>query len=145
MKKPILFTIAIFILSCCKTAQFASPESYNGIEIIISEGGGVTGQTTQYIILENGQVFVRTIYPASLKELNKLKKNTVEGIFDRVGKLRIEEMNFQHPGNMTHSLSLKSGNDLQEIKWGDPGFPVPPSILECYQFIREQINLNTKP
>lgn len=144
MKKPILFTIVVFILSCCKTAQVTSPESFNGKEIIIAEGGGVSGQTTQYIILENGQVFVRTIYPASLKELKSLKKETVEGIFDRVEKLKIAETKFQHPGNMAYSLSVKSGQDLQEIKWGDPGFPVPPSILECYQFIRQQINLNNK-
>jgi hypothetical protein len=141
MKKPVLF-IVIFIFSCCQTTHYASPETFTGNEIIISEGGGVSGQTTQHIILENGQVFVRTTYPASLKELNKLKKKTVEQIFDRVGKLKIEGTNFHHPGNMTYSLSLKSGNDLQEIKWGDPGFPVPPSILDCYQFIREQINLN---
>src|SRR5512138_2970732 len=145
MKKPILFAIAIIILSCCKTAQYTSPESFNGKQIIIAEGGGVSGQTTQHIILENGQVFVRTIYPASLKELNKLKKKTVEGIFDRVGTLKIEEIKFQHQGNMTYSLSLKSGQTLQDIKWGDPDFPVPQAILECYQFIREQINLNNKP
>jgi hypothetical protein len=145
MKKTILFIIVIFVFSCCQTTQYASPESFKGKEIIISEGGGVSGQTTQHIVLDNGQVFVRTIYPASLKELNKLKKKTVEGIFDRVGKLKINETDFQHPGNMTYSLSFKSGKDLQEIKWGDPAFPVPASILECYQFIREQINLNNKP
>jgi len=145
MKKTILFIIVIFVFSCCQTIQYASPESFNGKEIIIAEGGGFSGQTTQHIILENGQVFVRTTYPASLKELNKLKKKTVEAIFDRFGKLKIEETNFQHPGNITYSLSIKSGQDLQEIKWGDPAFPVPASILECYQFIREQINLNNKP
>lgn len=145
MKKTILFIIVIFVFSCCQTTQYASPESFTGKEIIIAEGGGVSGQTTQHIVLENGQVFIRTTYPASLKELIKLKKKTVKEIFDRVGKLKIEETNFQHPGNMTYSLSLKSGQDLKEIKWGDPGFPVPPSILECYQFIREQINLNNKP
>ena len=54
MKKAILFIIVIFVFSY--TTKYTSPESFNGKEIIISEGGGVTGQTTQYIILENGQV-----------------------------------------------------------------------------------------
>jgi hypothetical protein len=141
MKKPILFLYLAFILSSCQTTQYASPDLFNGKEIIISEDGGFSGQTTQHIILENGQVFVRTIYPASLNELTRLKKKTVKEMFNRIGMLDIEQVSFLHPGNMTYSLSLKSGQDLYEIKWGDPGFPVPSSILECYQFIREQINL----
>lgn len=145
MKRPILFIIVTFIISCCQTTKYTSPDSYAGKEIILSEGGGVSGQTTQYIILENGQVFQKTIYPAGLKELNKLKKSTVEEIFDRVGNIKIEEIKFQHPGNMTYSLSLKSGQELYEISWGDPGSPVPPSVLECYQYIRQQIKQNNKP
>lgn len=145
MKKPILISLVIFIFSCCQTTRYSTPESFDGKEIIIGEGGGISGQTTQYIILENGQVFVRTIFPASLKELDKLRKKNVELIFERVENLKNQEAVFLRPGNMTYSLSLKSGQELFEYKWGDPGFTVPVSFPECYQFIREQINLNNKP
>jgi hypothetical protein len=145
MKKPILYLYLAFILSSCQTTQYASPDLFNGKEIIISEGGGFSGQTTQHVILENGQVFVRTTYPASLNELTRLKKKIVEEIFNRIEMLNVEQVSFLHPGNMTYSLSLKTGQEIHDIKWGDPGFPVSPQILECYQFIHDQINSNNKP
>jgi len=139
MKKAFLPNIFIIILFSCQTTQYSSPESFQGKQIIISENGGFSGQTTQHIILENGQVFARTIFPASLKEMDKLKKKTVQEIFKKVDLLNISGINFQHPGNMTHSLAFSNGQELYEVKWGDPGFQVPDSIQECYQFIRNQL------
>lgn len=139
MKKAcILFAIAIICFSC-RTPHYTSPESFQGKQILITEGGGFSGQTTQHIILENGQVFVRTIYPASIKETDKLDRKTVRQIFDKVDSLKLSELDFQHPGNMTYSLASMEGKTFYEIKWGDPVYPLPGPALECYQFILEQI------
>jgi hypothetical protein len=140
MKKAcILFTIAIIFFSC-RTPHFTSPETFRGKKVIISEGGGFSGQTTQHIILENGQVFVRTVYPASLEETEKLDRKTVRELFERVDALKLNELDFQHPGNMTYSMaSSLEGKQYFEIRWGDPDYPAPDLVIECYQYILDQI------
>jgi hypothetical protein len=129
----------IIILFSCQTTHYSSPEAFLGKQIIISEGGGFTGQTNQHIVLENGQVFARKSFPESIVEIDRLDKKTVKDIFQKLERLNIAEIDFQHPGNMTYTLASRSGQDFYEVKWGDPDIKAPEAVLELYQYIRKQI------
>ena len=133
---PMVF---IMTLLSCQTSQVTSPESFPGQQIIISEGGGFSGQTTQYILLDNGQVFIKTVFPESIKEIDHLDKKSSREIFNRLDLLNIKDIKFLHPGNMTYLLATRVGEDYYEIKWGDPAYQVPAEVLDYYQFIRAQV------
>ena len=138
-----LFGIFLFILQIsCKTTYYSSPDEFDGKQIILTESGGFSGQTTKTFILENGQVFIKTNFPESLEESKRLSEKTTEIVFQRMETLQISQVSFMHPGNLTYSLMLKSKDQKYEIKWGDPGFTVPEEVSECYRFFHDQINLN---
>jgi hypothetical protein len=139
MKYSITPIILLFIFISCQTTHFSSPEDCNGKQLIISEGGGVTGKITQTIILENGQVFIRTVNPQTMKESAEISRKTARDIFERLDALNLEELKFTHPGNMTYSIISKDGNETIEVKWGDPAFEVPAEIRQFYQYTRQQI------
>jgi hypothetical protein len=134
----LLLTLSVLVYSC-HTTKYTSPDSFPGKQVIVSEGGGFTGQVKEYILLENGQVFIKTVMPSSLTESEQIKTKSAGEVFERVAALNISAINFLHPGNMTYYLALKEGEKMQEIKWGDPSFPVADSVKNCYDFIREQI------
>jgi hypothetical protein len=136
-----LFYPMVFIMTflSCQTSHVTSPESFPGQQIIISEGGGFSGQTTLYILLDNGQVFIKTVFPESLKELDRLDKKLSREIFNRLDLLNVRDIQFIHPGNMTYLLATREGEDYYEIKWGDPAYQAPAEVLDYYQFIRTQV------
>jgi len=146
MKKIIFLFLSMFMISqfhySCKTSYYSSPDEFDGKQVTLSEGGGFSGQTTQTIILENGQVFVRTIFPESLKESKRLAKKTTSEIFKRLESLKTGQVSFINPGNMSYSLMLKSKDEKYELIWGDPGFSVPQEVHSCYQYIKSQIKAN---
>jgi len=131
--------VFIITLLSCQTSHVTSPELFPGQQIIISEGGGFSGQTTQYILLDNGQVFIKTVFPESLKEMDHLDKKPLREIFNKLDLINIKDIHFIHPGNMTYSLATRKGEDYYEIRWGDPAYKVPADVLDYYQFIRTQI------
>jgi hypothetical protein len=139
MKSICFPMILIITFLSCQTSHVVSPDSFPGQQIIVSEGGGFSGQTTQYILLDNGQVFVKTVYPESIKEMDHLDKKSLREIFNRLDLLNIKNIQFIHPGNMTYTLASRTGDDYYEIKWGDPAFKVPAEVLGYYQFIRTHI------
>jgi hypothetical protein len=149
MKKKLYIGLTCIIgflsIHSCQLTHYSSPEACTGKQIILSEGGGFSGQTTQTIILENGQVFIKTVFPQSIKESDQLSGKTTAGIFDKLESLNLEEINFSHPGNMAYALACKKGENFYEAKWGDPGFQAPEEVLSCYQFILDQIKSNQKP
>lgn len=140
MSRIYYFIPMIFVFISCKSTLYTSPDEYPGQQVIISEGGGFTGQTTQHIILDNGQVFVKTIYPAGINESKKLKKKTTHEIFEKLNQVELEKIDFKNSGNITYSLASRKGDAFHEVKWGEPGFPPPALVLELYQFIRQQVN-----
>lgn len=142
MKKlatPIL--LLIFVISC-NTTKYSSPESCACKQVILSESGGFSGQSTQSIILENGQVFEKTLLPETVKELKQLSKKAAKEIFEKAENLKLGTTDFIHPGNMTYMVALRNGTDYHEVKWGDPAYQAPSNVREFYQFVRKQLSSN---
>ncbi len=139
MYKPFMFFLSLIFLVSCKTTHYANPEDYTGRMISVGEGGGFTGQTHRYTILENGQVFVKTTLPESAAELDKLSKKTADEIFKRFDALRFSEIDFNHPGNMTYFIAYGKDKDRHEVKWGDGNFAPPQEILEFYRYVKSEL------
>ncbi len=142
MYKSIAFFLSVIILSSCKTTQYSNPDDFTGRIISVGEGGGITGKTNRYSILENGQVFLITTNPSGVSELKKLKKSDTEAIFSRFERLGFADTEFSHPGNMTYFVDFRDGSKGHEVKWGDGNFPPPQNILEFYRFVKSQLPLN---
>ena len=134
---PIVFLIVLSLLISCKSSHY-TPTSYHDRQLIIGSGGGVTGAIKEYAVFENGQLFINKGVKGDWRELKSVSGRTVRKIFSKAESLGLDELKFNHPGNMSYYLIYKNGKKSNEVKWGDANNQVPPEIAAFYQeLIRE--------
>ncbi|MEO0339551.1 MAG: hypothetical protein AAF242_10085, partial [Bacteroidota bacterium] len=83
MKKLLLLLSSIamlFGLSSCKTKQYAAT-SLPDKKIVFGKGGGFTGAVTEYILLENAQLFEHPFMQDSLVVMEAMKRKTCKQTF----------------------------------------------------------------
>ena len=101
----------------CKT-QHKTPYDYKGQQIIFGQGGGFTGQVTEYTLLENGQLFAGTNQEGFVDELKSLDKNLVKQIFGTCKDLGFDTLALDNPGNQYYYFITKEGDKTNKIQWG---------------------------
>ncbi|MDP1623946.1 MAG: hypothetical protein Q8M08_16600 [Bacteroidales bacterium] len=122
------------LLFSCKSTQY-TPKNYKGSQIIAGSSGGVTGMMKEYILLDNGHLFLSKGLTGEWKEVRKLKKSKTREIFKKAEILGLSTVKFKHPGNMTYYLNLKQPPRSNEIKWGESGISPPEGISEFYNYL----------
>jgi hypothetical protein len=133
--KLIFTTLFILpLLFSCKSTQY-TPKNYNGAQLVIGSSGGVTGMMKEYVLLDNGQLFLSKGLNGEWKEFSKLKKTKTREIFSSAAELGLGTLKFKHPGNVTYYLTLKQPPRSNEIKWGEPGVPPPDGIIAFYSYL----------
>jgi len=133
--KQLLTILCIFpLLIACKPTRY-TPKNYKGDQIIVGSSGGVTGMLKEYILLDNGHLFLSKGITGEWKEVKKLKKSKTKEIFNKATALGIGTLKFKHPGNMTYYITLKTPSRTNEIKWGESGISPPEGISSFYDFL----------
>jgi len=128
------------ILASCTSSNVTSLKDYKEDLLIISNGGGVTGQWTSWYILSNGQLFRQAGTEGATNFVRKLSKQKTKECFELVTSLNLKDQSFSHPGNMTYVLGLKHGNDTWQVKWGESGVEAPKGVEQAYSKILSIIN-----
>jgi hypothetical protein len=125
----ILFSTIFFSIGFlqCKTQEF-TPYDYKEEILIFGKGGGFTGESIEYSLLSNGQIFKGTNKEGNVIELKKLKKRKVDQIFKNYHLLKFDEMMINRPGNIYYYLELKQGELKHKIQWGAHDFNCPETL-----------------
>ncbi|NUO01090.1 MAG: hypothetical protein HUU01_10800 [Saprospiraceae bacterium] len=90
------------------------------------------GAYTEYLLLENGQLFVQKGLGGERTEIPSAKKRTAKSVFKRATALLTDSTAVNYPGNMYYFLQRKdSGVDVR-MTWGAPGYEVPPQVKALY-------------
>jgi hypothetical protein len=118
----------------CKATHY-TPKTYRKTQIIAGSSGGVTGVMKEYVLLDNGQLFLGKGISGDWRELKKLKHSTTKDIFEKAESLGIRGMKYNHPGNMTYYLILKDPSRTYQVKWGETGVAPPDGIAEFYNYL----------
>jgi len=134
MKKltPLLFLLPAMI--ACKATHY-TPKTYDGQEIKAGTSGGVTGMIKEYVVFDNGQLFVSNGLKEEWKALPKLKRSLTREIFSRAEESDLINVRFNHPGNMTYYLVMKQPPRIREIKWGETGVSPPAEVKAFYDYL----------
>jgi hypothetical protein len=122
------------LLFSCKSTHY-TPKTYKAAQLTIGSSGGVSGTIREYILLDNGQLFMSKGINGELKELRKIGKGETARIFKKADELGIGTLKFNHPGNMTYSLTLKKSSGTNAVSWGESGIPAPTGIKEFYDYL----------
>lgn len=119
-----------FLWFACKQTKYA-PGNFPDRQLRWGNGGGVAGKETMYTLLDNGQIFVRE-QGGQLTETGKTKGKKAKALYEMIGTLGLEKLDFQHPGNVYDFVEVLNGDSVKRISWGAKDNPVDPKIKDFY-------------
>jgi hypothetical protein len=123
--------ISLLILLGCSTPTYYLHEKMPPKSISFGSGGGISGKTLEYCLLENGQVLEkkRTIF----EQIKKIKKSDAKLFFETLTK--VEKLS-QSTSDQYFFLTLRQPNQSElTIKWHRRN----PNISEDVQKLHQQL------
>ncbi len=116
-----------------QTAIAGTPITYTGRQVIVGSGGGFTGFSTTYYLLDNGQLFGRRNRDTTFTFLGKQTTANTKRVFSIAeGKCKIKTAKFDHPGNRYTFIQWRKGKQENKITWGASGTAVPANYKQFY-------------
>jgi hypothetical protein len=101
-------------------------------QLIFGSGGGFTGMTTEYCLLENGQLYETNTFTQEMVEMRPARKSKTDKMFTCVTKMDIEKIQCDMPGNMYYYIVYKTEHIHHRITWGDPTAKIDDGLKKCY-------------
>ena len=114
-------------LAMCASAKRYTADALPPERLTFRWGGGFTGQTKEYVLLPNGQLFGRrsVLSDLPLREYEPLDKKVADDLFETYVDLGFGTLGYDDPGNMTYTVAYATATDSTAITWG--GSEVQPS------------------
>ncbi|MDX1941853.1 MAG: hypothetical protein SFU99_14930 [Saprospiraceae bacterium] len=128
----------------CKSQHYTS-DNLPTQQLVFGDGGGFTGASTEYILLENGQIFKRYSLDNSMLEMGTVKKRQAKEMIKKVQALRLENMDIKQPGNLYYFLRYKNGDQEHQIIWGGESYQIDEKIATFYKDLTAMIKEVSAP
>jgi hypothetical protein len=105
----------------------------------VGSGGGVTGAQERYRVSHSGLVEALDVGTKSSTRLGNLDGAVARELFSELDKLELHSYEFDHPHNMTYSLGVDRGTEIQWVRWGAPEHAVREDVARFYARATEAI------
>ena len=127
-----IILLAFILLNSCKTSD-KIPDDYQKRMVHFGGGGGFTGQSNEFCLLENGSLFNINKAKKEHTYKMKLKKKQSQEIFKKIDQLALLNLDYNEPGNMYKFIKIEEdGQEPTKLVWGNPSMPVDPSLDSLY-------------
>ncbi|GAB3920095.1 FAD-binding oxidoreductase [Larkinella terrae] len=139
MPQAIYFIFMLLMVAGTSEAQLAAsgsrqPLTYKNRQIVVGKGGGFTGATTSYYLLENGSLYRKSDADSVFTPLGKKSLTATRRLFKELETgCRIKTTRFSKPGNLYQFVSWKKNQQEFTVSWGDPRQPPPPRFVKFYK------------
>jgi hypothetical protein len=104
-------------LDSCKTTTYTA-DKLPAKQLCFGNGGGFTGQENVYTLLENGQLFSSNALTNSSEALPAIKAKKAKTLFGKYEALKLNELDFNQPGNIYSFVEMKDSVGTHRIVWG---------------------------
>ena len=130
-----LIFISLLLLFSCKTAEEVKSDTLpQGKRYAIGQGGGFTGDYTEFILSENGKVhkydfkYDREVY---FKDLSKVD---LIYFLEKIKPLSLEGIEMNQPGNMSYYIDIRIGRtSINKLTWGSYKYNPNEEIVELHR------------
>jgi hypothetical protein len=132
----------LLVMSCLMSACQPKPAVYTGYksrELTFGSGGGFSGQTTTYLLHEDGVVFRRSKPDQTPEYQRRISKKEAKRFFETYDALKISELNIREPGNMSYFLGMNQGGEHKSIIWSQPA-QIPAGVKDLYDQLSTTTN-----
>ena len=116
-----------------KTTETGTPTTYTGRQIQVGSGGGVTGFSTSYYLLENGKLFGRRSRDTTFTFIGQQTSVNTKRVFATAeDKCKVKTTKFDYPGNIYKFVRWRKGKVVNKVAWGATGKVVPANYPKFY-------------
>lgn len=116
-----------------KAGKTITPDTYKGPQIRIGSGGGVTGASTTYYLLDTGQLFGRRSRDVTFTLIGQQTAANTKRVFTSVEiNCKIKTTKFSNPGNVYKFVQWRKGKEKYKVTWGAVGKAVPANYPKVY-------------
>jgi hypothetical protein len=129
-----------FFLPCLILALFPNctrtlytPQDTSEHHIRFGSGGGFTGATTTYILMDNGQLFRHESLTDSTSTLPSVKRKTYKAIFNDLSQIDTNLLGAQHPGNRYYFLEWVQAGQQTRTIWGAADYEPAQEVKSIYE------------
>ncbi len=129
MLRILLLFASLVLLVGCKTYTVDELPSNR---LYFGSGGGFAGAFTEYLLLENGQLFKRESQQAEFVALPKVRPKQAQLLFSNWTEQKMDGQDFQHPGNLYYFLKMEKEGQTHRLSWGSSKYPTPEAIKQFY-------------
>jgi hypothetical protein len=123
--------VLLVTTTSCKTHQYTL-KNMPKTQLIFGSGGGFTGISTDYCLLENGQLYEINTFTQEMVEMRPARKSKTDKMFTSLNKMDIVKIECDMPGNMYYYILYKTENIQHRITWGDPTAKIDDNLKKCY-------------
>ncbi len=110
-----------------------TPALYTGRQIMVGSGGGFTGASTTYYLLENGKLFGRRSRDTTYTFIGQQTAANTKRVFSSVEvSCKIKTTKFDEPGNTYKFVQWRKGKLAYKVSWGAAGKKVPANYPKVY-------------
>lgn len=111
----------------------AMPDIYRGRQIIVGGGGGVTGYTGSYYLLDDGRLYGRHTRDKAYKLISTQPPATIKRLFSTVeNQCKIKTTKYNEPGNMSRFVAWRKGRYYYKVTWAAGDANVPAEYPKFY-------------
>lgn len=116
-----------------KIAAVSTPTTYTGRQIVVGSGGGFTGFSSTYYLLDNGKLFGRRSRDTVFTFIRQQTTARTRQMFRTVeGTCKIRTTTFDHPGNLYKFVQWRKGKLSHKVTWGASGKKVAATYPKFY-------------
>jgi hypothetical protein len=138
----IVLAILLLGFQSCKTQKY-TPLDYPKTQIRIGNGGGFSGATTQYAVLENGDIFMSEGISEEYIKIGVIDKESIGQHINNFNFLKLQDVVFDEPGNTFTFITYMSEGKTHKIQWGNRP-PLNKNVKTLYDNILNSISNTIK-
>lgn len=113
-------SILIVLLSCKTAEEVKSDKTPQGKRYAIGQGGGFTGDYTEFILSEDGKVHKYDFKNDREVYFKDLGKADLIYFMEQIESLSLEGIEMNQPGNMSYYIDVRIGRtSINKIVWGN--------------------------
>ncbi len=140
MKKLFYSLSIIIIFTGCKPAQPTTENISSNKRYAVGQGGGFTGDYTEFILEENGKVYRYDFKYDREVYIKDLEKVDLHYFLERITELGLEGIEINQPGNMSYYIDIRIGKvSYNKIIWGANLYYPPQELVDFHKELYKQL------
>jgi len=136
-----IFSILLFLISCKTVEEVKSDITPKGKRYAVGQGGGFTGDYSEYILAEDGKVYKYDFKYDREVFYKELGKADLIYFMDKIEALGLDGIDINQPGNMSYYIEIRVNNtSVNKITWGANSYYPPIELVKFHKELFSKLN-----